>query len=763
MPPASAWRFLSLSVVVALFSCQSTETESAPTTEISATVTLSTHAYMPDQIRAKAGTNPVSSSWDSLTPTSFRLTAKLSQPLGTDTFQFSMERWGMEFSSGRCVGACEPNSVLFTRDPVALRLLRLMDSNLTMPHTRAGLLAQYATTLLSGDTSFSSFPRNAPLGISVDSVTDLALVFAQTGKTSLIDVLGTAKWLPTIAPDSLRVLYMDLIRRQILTSTDSARLFPGNPKLLRLPDLAVRLVAKDSGQYLARWIVSGGSTPLTVRINGNVAIASGSIYESSVSVKLGVNHVDILVTDQTGSTATDTISVVRDDGPPTLRRILPTDTTAVLFDSTSVALGWSVSDVSGVRRVTVGGKAATQSGTNWTARINLVPGSNQIIAVAEDSLGTLATDTFRLRRLPDLQAPTIKSVDGLGARLVPFDSATVPVAWLVSDAGGVKSVTIGGVLTNGFSGRYQAIVPLKPEHNWIVIEAQDSAGNTLRDSILLQRHRAMSMQIVGAGDATAALLQDGTVLVWGGALGTTAQPSDMGSVTSLAAGIGHLVAQTSAGTVFGWGFDVYGESTPPDRLTGVVAVAAGGFHSLALKRDGSLVGWGDTTFGVTRTPYGLSDVAAISTGYQFSVALKKDGTVWAWGDSSKHQSPAPVLSGIVAISAGFNHALALQSDGTVKAWGDNANGQTSVPANLPKVIGIAAGGRHSLALLSDSTVVGWGDNAAGQTTVPKILRSVVSIAAGDGHSIALRKDGTVVVWGDNSSNQSDVPGTLVSP
>jgi uncharacterized Zn-binding protein involved in type VI secretion len=763
MPHASAWRFLPLAVVVALFSCQSTNTEPASVSEVACTVSLSTPAYMPDQIRASVGVNPVASTWDSLTPTSFRVKATLSQPLGVDTFQFLMQRWGMQFTVVKCVGLCEPGRLLFDKDPVALRLLRLMDSTPGQPRTRIGLMALYANALLSGDTSLSRFPRNAPVGISTDSVLDVLLVAAQAGTTSLMDVLGTSKWLPTRNPDSLRTLYLDLIRRQKLTSADSSRLFPGVPKLLRLPDLAVRLVAKDSGQYLARWVVSGGSAPLTVQINGDGAAVEGSIYSRGVPLELGINSVDILVTDRTGATASDTISVVRDDGPPTLRRIVPADTTAVLFDSSSLSFEWYVSDISGVRRVTIGGKVATRSGNIWTARVELVAGSNRIIAVAEDSLGTRATDTFALRRLPDRQAPKVASIEGLGARWVPFDSASIPVGWWVSDAGGVQSVRIGGVLTNGFSGRFQTSVALKPGINSVVIEAHDSAGNVRRDSVLVQRHRAMAVQVVGAGDATAALLQDGSVRVWGGALGAAIQPSDMGIVTSLAAGIGHLLALTSVGTVFGWGFDVYGESTPPDRLTGVIAIVAGGFHSLALKRDGSLVGWGDTTFGVTQTPYGLSDVAAITTGYQFSVALKKDGTVWAWGDSSKHQSPAPTLSRATAVSAGFAHALVLQSDSTVKAWGDNTNGQSTVPANLPKVIGIAAGGRHSLALLADSTVMGWGDNAAGQTTVPKSLRSVVAIAAGDGHSIALRKDGTVVVWGDNASNQADVPATLASP
>jgi alpha-tubulin suppressor-like RCC1 family protein len=717
---------------------------------------------MPDQILARVGTAAATSTWNKLTPLTFHLEVDLAKPLGAlDTLQIEFMKWGMQSITLRCTGACESSSWKVDHNAVAEHLLRLMDSTPSQPRTRAGLISLYAKALISGDTTLAPFPATAPIGISRDSVHDEILLQAQKNASSLAAIVDSVEWLPTRNLDSLRALYLELISRKSLTASDSSRLFPGAPKLLRLPDLKVRNVQKDSARYQARWVVSGGSAPFTVLIDGAAAEADGSIYARTVPVSFGTNSVVVSVSDRTGAKAYDTITVVRDDGAPALARTAPADTAAVVFDSTSLVFAWNASDVSGVKSVAIGGKPATRTGTVWSVRLNMAQGPNQFVAVAEDSLGNTTSDTVKIRRLADTQGPTIAAIEGFGARQVNYDSASVPVAWMVADVGGVKSVAIAGSPASGFSGRYQAIVALKPGQNSVAIEVVDSTGNVRRDSVSVERHRAMATQVAAAGEATVILKQDGAISVWGGDLATTPQPVDMGSIVSVSAGLGHILALTTAGTVVAWGAPAHDVLKIPNQLSGVVAVAAGSTHSLALKRDGTVVGWGDTTKGECRMPYGLSDVVTIAAGYEFSVALKKDGTVWAWGDSTLKQTAVP--SGIAtakSISAGFGHAVVLLGDGTIKAWGDNAKGQISVPANLPKIAQVAAGGKHTLALLADSTVVGWGDNGAGQTTVPTGLKNVVAISAGYAHSAALLKDGTIVVWGDNSAAQATVPTTL---
>jgi hypothetical protein len=258
----------------------------------------------------------------------------------------------------------------------------------------------------------------------------------------------------------------------------------------------------------------------------------------------------------------------------------------------------------------------------------------------------------------------------------------------------------------------------------------------------------------------------GTVVGWGyNSFGQSTVPTSLSGALAVAAGTGHSLVLQPDGTVVAWGDNRYGQSAVPAGLRGVTAIAAGAYHSLALRSGGTVAAWGENGYGEGATPAGLGGVIAIAAGGWYSLVLKSDGSVVAWGlnDSGQTNVP-PGLSNVMAIAAGISHCLALKSDGTVVAWGDNSSGQTNVPASLTGVVGIAAGGVHSLALKSDGTVVGWGENEGGQSTPPAGLTGVIAIAAGGynpvGHSLALKSDGTIVAWGDNSDGQTNLPTGL---
>ena len=235
--------------------------------------------------------------------------------------------------------------------------------------------------------------------------------------------------------------------------------------------------------------------------------------------------------------------------------------------------------------------------------------------------------------------------------------------------------------------------------------------------------------------------------------------------TAIAAGGYHGVALMSDGTVWAWGWNVFGQlgdnttfngPVLPGQVTGlsgVVAVAAGDAHTVAIKSDNTLWAWGyngtgqlgDNTTSNRLTPVqvtGLSGVfVAVAAGGEHTVALKSDNTVWAWGGNNYGQLgdnsvtdrwlpvAVPGLSAVAAVSAGLYHTVALKSDGTVWAWGHNEYGQIgdnttgygsykSVPAQVQGLSGVfvavAAGGYHTIALKSDGTVWAWGNNASGQ-------------------------------------------------
>jgi alpha-tubulin suppressor-like RCC1 family protein len=231
---------------------------------------------------------------------------------------------------------------------------------------------------------------------------------------------------------------------------------------------------------------------------------------------------------------------------------------------------------------------------------------------------------------------------------------------------------------------------------------------------------------VAAGDRhSLALKNDGTVWSWGfnssGQLGdgtntgrtSPVQVIQLTGVVGISAGASFSVALKSDGTVWAWGVNnagQLGDGTNTGRLspvqvaglTNVQSITAGpSTHTLALKSDGTVWGWGyngygelgDGGTGVRNNIVRVSDlisIIAIATVDDHSLAVKSDGTVFSWGyngngelgDGSITQRLVPVpvtgFSGGLAVAAGTSHSLALKNDGFVWAWGSNSLGQFGV-------------------------------------------------------------------------------------
>lgn len=267
--------------------------------------------------------------------------------------------------------------------------------------------------------------------------------------------------------------------------------------------------------------------------------------------------------------------------------------------------------------------------------------------------------------------------------------------------------------------------------------------------------RVVGINSISSGGAHNVVLKnDGTVVGWGfNRYGQSTSPAGLSGVIAIAAGGHHTVALKSDSTVVAWGYNDFGQSTVPPDLSGVVAIAAGFYHTLALKNDGTVLSWGTQT----TVPSGLTGVVAVAAGMDHNLALKSDGTVVAWGANFFGESTVPAgLSGVVAITAGNGHSAALKNDGTVVVWG-NSLAQTGMPSGITGVVAISAGDNHTLALKNDGTVMAWGLNTEGQCNVPSGLAGVIAIDGGSGHSLALKNDGTVVAWGLSYYNENSVP------
>lgn len=261
-------------------------------------------------------------------------------------------------------------------------------------------------------------------------------------------------------------------------------------------------------------------------------------------------------------------------------------------------------------------------------------------------------------------------------------------------------------------------------------------------------------------------------------------------ITVVRAGCDHSVALSSAGRVYAWGDNSYGQlgdgttstRTAPVRVklpkgVNVTAIRAGCEDSLALTAGGRVYAWGVNTFGElgdgshrdrhhpirVALPIGIR-IRAISAGCDHSLAITSAGRLLAWGYNKEGElgngtttsSDVPVRvklpSGAIAsiIAGGCYHSIAMTSAGLF-GWGRNDNGQlgngTTTSSDVPVPISIVrrgppigrpvslfAGCFHTLVLFSKGAILAWGYNALGQlgngTTTDSSTAVSVQLSAG---------------------------------
>ena len=278
---------------------------------------------------------------------------------------------------------------------------------------------------------------------------------------------------------------------------------------------------------------------------------------------------------------------------------------------------------------------------------------------------------------------------------------------------------------------------------------------------------------------TAAIATDRALYVWGnnswGQLGLgyfdvthRSFPTKLGNLsnwTQVTGSVFHTVAINSAGELWSWGNNSWGQLGNYQQMQQRFAAkmeqnnkwknAACGYHTaLAVNSDGSLWGTGDLYGGgVSRlgipfvsstrfwTPIGTdTDWAYVAGGYN-NHAVKTNGTLWLMGPDSNGSgglntsttftTPAQVgslsnwstLPG--TIGKGRYLTAAVKSDGTLWAWGGNDNGQLgqsdTTNRSSPTQVGtlsnwskVACSYLSTHAIKTDGTLWTWGQNNNGQ-------------------------------------------------
>jgi len=211
------------------------------------------------------------------------------------------------------------------------------------------------------------------------------------------------------------------------------------------------------------------------------------------------------------------------------------------------------------------------------------------------------------------------------------------------------------------------------------------------------------------------------------------------NITKIAAGCNHILALSSDGKVYTWGF---GEQSQLGRrvlqrsmgswggliprnlgLKNIIDLGSGSDHSFAIDASGKVYSWGLNNFGqtgISTNAGGLSATVTIPTVVE-SLTNLQSGT-------------------ILQVSGGNKHSLARSSEGHCYSWGQLDSYATGMKLdNLPDE-GVIRDARGNPRILTRPT------------PLPGLRVSFVA-ACGD-HSIAISQDGQPFSWGFNSGHQT---------
>ncbi len=263
------------------------------------------------------------------------------------------------------------------------------------------------------------------------------------------------------------------------------------------------------------------------------------------------------------------------------------------------------------------------------------------------------------------------------------------------------------------------------------------------------------------GYISAAIKNDNTAWVWGGAayggpaFGFTATPHQLlSNVKFLDAGSTHVVFVKQDSTVWGAGFNIYGQlgnGTQSDTIlipvqmtgiTGAVRAIAVRLATAILLKDGTvkLCGGGgifQPTNSITPvTLAGLSNIIDLKGNAYGVFALDNAGNVFAFGTDSVH--------------------LGLGNSYTPEVIPPT---KINFPAGAAPIVALSANddGGIGMALDSNHNVYGWGEAGSGQlgisggdaNTPVLIATDAIDIFAGETFSYILKSDGTL--WASGSS------------
>ncbi len=188
-------------------------------------------------------------------------------------------------------------------------------------------------------------------------------------------------------------------------------------------------------------------------------------------------------------------------------------------------------------------------------------------------------------------------------------------------------------------------------------------------------------------------------------------PSGRRDVYSSQCGVDYTCGLKTDGTVFCWGFDVYGQVDGKSNTT--------------------------SPYYSSGSPPGGGAFTQVSAGGNTTCGIRPDGTALCWGDDQNGEvNGTPITSGLgyatgkppgggtfIQVSAGDSHTCGIKANGTSFCWGYDAYGETngSPVATFPHYgqgsapgggtfLQISASGSHTCGIKSNGATFCWGDD-----------------------------------------------------
>ncbi len=278
-----------------------------------------------------------------------------------------------------------------------------------------------------------------------------------------------------------------------------------------------------------------------------------------------------------------------------------------------------------------------------------------------------------------------------------------------------------------------------------------------------------------------ALLDDGTIIVWGNILNMGQVPAVEDGFKSVSAGKDYCMARRNDNSIEVWG-NLADPNLVDDIPSGNIyeVISAGYDHALTLANppvrvitpNGREFLSADTVFTITWETQNDIDNVIIDLSTDFGETYLPEYSVTVSNDEPKSYSwEIPSVNSAVCrirISDAADPNRYDESDhpftvyppnvGVIVGWGDDTNGKVSDVPDAQNCDMLAAGEEYSLALLKDGSVLGWGKIYPAETGVIPADPNYTDIAAGAAFYIALHKDSSIYCWGINYDGQvSGVP------